>query len=72
LIGAFAPGLRVLAPVLRDVTQFIWRVTSRRANLVRARNASPSEELRDFSALKNKRARTGRRMVAAADKPSMR
>jgi hypothetical protein len=34
LIGAFAPGLRVLAPVLRDVTQFVWRVTSRRANLV--------------------------------------
>ena len=31
LIGAFAPGLRVLAPVLRDVTQFVWRVTSRRA-----------------------------------------
>jgi len=30
LIGAFAPGLRVLAPVLRDVTQFVWRVTSRR------------------------------------------
>jgi hypothetical protein len=34
LIGAFAPSLRVLAPVLRDVTQFVWRVTSRRANLV--------------------------------------
>ena len=34
VIGAFAPGLRVLAPVLRDVTQFVWRVTSRRANLV--------------------------------------
>ena len=32
LIGAFAPGLRVLAPVLRDVTQFVWGVTSRRAN----------------------------------------
>ena len=30
LIGAFAPGLRVLAPVLRDVTQFVWRVTSSR------------------------------------------
>ena len=30
LIGAFAPALRVLAPVLRDVTQFVWRVTSRR------------------------------------------
>lgn len=29
LIGAFAPGLRVLAPVLRDVTQFVWRVTRR-------------------------------------------
>jgi hypothetical protein len=27
LIGAFAPALRVLAPVLREVTQFIWRVT---------------------------------------------
>ena len=26
LIGAFAPGLRILAPVMRDVTQFIWRV----------------------------------------------
>ena len=45
LIGAFAPGLRVLAPVLRDVTQFVWRVTSRRANLVRARNASPPRPL---------------------------
>jgi acetyl esterase/lipase len=27
LIGAFAPALRVLAPVLRETTQFIWRVT---------------------------------------------
>ena len=45
LIGAFAPGLRVLAPVLRDVTRFIWRVTSRRANLIRARNASPLRRL---------------------------
>jgi hypothetical protein len=27
LIGTFAPALRVLAPVLREVTQFIWRVT---------------------------------------------
>lgn len=27
LIGAFAPALRVLAPVLRDVTEFVWRVT---------------------------------------------
>src|SRR5262245_64573985 len=27
LIGAFAPALRVLAPVLHDVTQFVWRVT---------------------------------------------
>jgi acetyl esterase/lipase len=34
LIGAFAPGLRVLAPVLRDTTQFIWRVTRRQAHLV--------------------------------------
>jgi acetyl esterase/lipase len=34
LIGAFAPGLRVLAPVLRDVTQFVWRVTSRQADFV--------------------------------------
>ena len=42
LIGAFAPGLRVLAPV---VTQFVWRVTSGRANLVRARNASPPRRL---------------------------
>jgi len=33
LIGAFAPGLRVLAPVLRDVTQFVWRVTRRQADL---------------------------------------
>ena len=30
LIGAFAPGLRVLAPVLHDATQFVWRVTRRR------------------------------------------
>jgi len=27
LIGAFAPALRVLAPVLRETTQFIWRMT---------------------------------------------
>jgi acetyl esterase/lipase len=27
LIGTFAPGLRFLAPVLRDVTQFVWSVT---------------------------------------------
>jgi len=33
LIGAFAPGLRLLAPVLRDVTQFVWRVTRRQADL---------------------------------------
>jgi acetyl esterase/lipase len=33
LIGAFAPGLRVLAPVLRDVTQFVWRVTRRQRGL---------------------------------------
>ena len=32
LIGAFAPGLRVLAPVLREATQFVWRVT-RQADL---------------------------------------
>ena len=32
LIGAFAPALRVLAPVLRDATQFVWRVT-RQADL---------------------------------------
>jgi acetyl esterase/lipase len=32
LIGAFAPALRVLAPVLRETTQFIWRVT-RQINL---------------------------------------
>jgi len=31
LIGAFAPGLRLLAPVLRDVDDFIWRVTGRSA-----------------------------------------
>jgi acetyl esterase/lipase len=34
LIGAFAPGLRVLAPVLRDATRFVWRVTRRQAHLV--------------------------------------
>ena len=33
LIGAFAPGLRVLAPVLRDVTQFVWCVTRRQGGL---------------------------------------
>jgi hypothetical protein len=27
LIGAFAPAVRVLAPVLREVTQFVWSVT---------------------------------------------
>lgn len=32
LIGAFAPALRVLAPVLREATQFVWRVT-RQADL---------------------------------------
>src|SRR5215510_6834764 len=32
LIGAFAPALRVLAPVLRETAQFIWRVT-RQINL---------------------------------------
>jgi acetyl esterase/lipase len=32
LIGAFAPALRVLAPVLHHVTQFVWRVT-RQADL---------------------------------------
>lgn len=31
LIGAFAPALRLLAPVLRDVDDFIWRVTARGA-----------------------------------------
>jgi len=35
LIGAFAPGLRVLAPVMRDVTQFVWRVTRRQASHAR-------------------------------------
>jgi acetyl esterase/lipase len=35
LIGAFAPGLRVLAPVLRDTTQFVWRVTRRQASPLR-------------------------------------
>jgi hypothetical protein len=34
LTGAFAPALRVLAPVLREVTQFVWRVT-RQADLSR-------------------------------------
>jgi hypothetical protein len=28
-MGAFAPALRVLAPMLHDVTQFVWRVTRR-------------------------------------------
>jgi acetyl esterase/lipase len=32
LIGAFAPALQILAPVLREVTQFVWRVT-RQADL---------------------------------------
>jgi acetyl esterase/lipase len=32
LIGAFAPALGVLAPVLREATQFVWRVT-RQADL---------------------------------------
>jgi acetyl esterase/lipase len=32
LIGAFAPALRVLAPVLREATQFVWRAT-RQADL---------------------------------------
>ena len=31
LIGAFAPGLRLLAPVMRDIDDFIWRVTGRTA-----------------------------------------
>ena len=31
LIGAFAPGLRFLAPVLRDVDAFVWQVTGRAA-----------------------------------------
>jgi len=35
LIGAFAPVLRVLAPVLRDATQFVWRVTRTQTHLVR-------------------------------------
>ena len=30
LIGSFAPALRVLAPTLRDVTDFVWRMTARR------------------------------------------
>ena len=29
LVGSVAPGLRVLAPTLRDVTDFVWRVTAR-------------------------------------------
>lgn len=29
LIGAFAPGLGLLAPVKRDVDDFVWRVTGR-------------------------------------------
>ncbi len=35
LIGAFAPGLRVLAPVLRDVTEFVWCVTRGQVSHVR-------------------------------------
>lgn len=31
LIGAFAPALRILAPVLRDVDAFVWQVTARQA-----------------------------------------
>jgi acetyl esterase/lipase len=27
LIGSFAPGLRMLAPTMRDVSEFVWRVT---------------------------------------------
>jgi acetyl esterase/lipase len=30
LIGSFAPALRVLAPTIREVTDFIWRTTARR------------------------------------------
>ena len=30
LIGSFAPALRVLAPTMREVTDFVWRTTSRR------------------------------------------
>jgi acetyl esterase/lipase len=29
LIGSFAPALRVLAPTMREVTDFIWRTTGR-------------------------------------------
>jgi acetyl esterase/lipase len=36
LIGSFAPGLRMLAPVLRDVTEFVWRVTARERRHVAA------------------------------------
>jgi len=32
LIAAFAPGLRILAPVLRDATEFVWRVTRQAAS----------------------------------------
>jgi acetyl esterase/lipase len=39
LIGAFAPGLRFLAPVLRDVDAFIWRVTARQARAGSSSNA---------------------------------
>jgi acetyl esterase/lipase len=30
LIGSFAPALRMLAPTLRDVTDFVWRITAPR------------------------------------------
>jgi len=42
LIGAFAPGLRVLAPVLRDVIQFVWRVTSKRPRQASTSLLAPS------------------------------
>jgi acetyl esterase/lipase len=29
LIGSFAPGLRMLAPTIREVTDFVWHVTAK-------------------------------------------
>jgi acetyl esterase/lipase len=36
LIGSFAPALRMLAPTMREVTDFVWRVTSRPARAASA------------------------------------
>src|SRR5262249_13647404 len=41
LIGAFAPALRVLAPVMRETAEFIWRVT-RQADWQHEARSNPS------------------------------